>query len=306
MLILSSEQLSNRKQRRITGGRHGAHRVGSAPRKSDRVAGAVQTLQRRDAPICGKLANKLAGDFSGVQRCVPKFEIPKANAYRIWHRTMVSLSGKRMSHKTIQFALIIFLALCAGNVMHAALAAPAERPETKVGDRWNFACLQGAQGATNRLWVVTAVDPTGIKATENGQLLLLTLDLNELESPRRKDSDRKLLSFPLEVGKHWEASDQYVVAGGAKSSRHLTGEGKGYLNVSVVSFEKVRVPAGEFDAFKLTLNSTFQDSGGVHTETLDATYYYAPAAHAIVKSDSISHPIGAEVSCELKEFQLQP
>ena len=150
------------------------------------------------------------------------------------------------------------------------------------------------------------MEPTGIKATENGQPLLLTLDLNELESPRRKDSDRKWLSFPLEVGKHWEATDQYVVSGGAKSSRHFTGEGKAYFNVSVVGFEKVRVPAGEFDAFKLTLNSTFQDSGGVHTGTLNATYYYAPAAHAIVKSDSIAQPIGAEVSCELKEVQLQP
>jgi hypothetical protein len=40
--------------------------------------------------------------------------------------------------------------------------------------------------------VITSMDQTGIKATENGLPLSLTYDLNELESPRRRDSNSRL------------------------------------------------------------------------------------------------------------------
>jgi hypothetical protein len=45
--------------------------------------------------------------------------------------------------------------------------------------------------------VITSVTPTEIAGTENREPLMLTPDLNVLESPRHNDSNPKALSFPL-------------------------------------------------------------------------------------------------------------
>lgn len=47
-----------------------------------------------------------------------------------------------------------------------ASTVKAERPEVKVGDQWKFACAGSI--SPDLLWVVTSVDQTGIKGTENG------------------------------------------------------------------------------------------------------------------------------------------
>jgi hypothetical protein len=150
--------------------------------------------------------------------------------------------------------------------------------------------------------VVTSVDAAGIKGTENGQPLVLTPDLNPIESPRYTDSDWRALSFPLEVGNQWKARNNFV--------DHTNNEVHGSENISVkvVRYEKVRVGAGEFGAFKLNFKSDFNVSNGA-IGINDSTYWYAPAARAVVKfNQQISWQGGSwpELTCELVEFQLQP
>ncbi len=78
-------------------------------------------------------------------------------------------------------------------------------------------------------------------------------------------------------------------------------------NVSVVGYEKVRVAAGEFDAFRLESKANFSgiapegQVSGVGT----MTYWYAPAARAIVKSEYRDQFVGL-VTTELFDFKLQP
>ena len=107
--------------------------------------------------------------------------------------------------------VIVLLALAA--LAGPALAQKAERPEVKAGDQWRFETrINGvAVKWLDRLWVVTSVTPLQIEGTENGKPLTLTPDLNNVESPTRTDSDLRLLDFPLEVGKRWRFSDEYVV-----------------------------------------------------------------------------------------------
>jgi len=183
----------------------------------------------------------------------------------------------------------------------AASAAKAERPEIKAGDRWKFACAEGRK-KSDRLWVVTSVDPTGIKGTWNGQPLAMTLDMNEVDSPEHTNTDKRLLSFPLEAGKQWTSNNKFV----DHTNKDVKGSEK--YSVQVADYEKVRVPAGEFDAFKLKAKSSFTAEDG-SAGTHEFTYWYAPAARAVVKEmDQVTWAGGGwpETTCELVEFQLQP
>ena len=190
------------------------------------------------------------------------------------------------------------LALLAGS----ALAQNADRPNVKVGDQWQFVMYYGIPSTEpNRAWVINSITPAGIEGTENGEPLMLTPDLNVLESPRHKDSNPKALSFPLEVGKQWRYTSDWVFK--VKGSK-----GSSVVDVAVVGHEKVRVPAGEFDAFKLVAKGIIRGVSGINSQIAgetNTTYWYAPAARAIVKSVSHNPYIGIS-TVELVEFHLQP
>jgi len=179
-----------------------------------------------------------------------------------------------------------------------ALAQKAERPAVKAGDRWRFeARINGAAVKwLDRQWVVTSVTPMEIDGTENGKPLALTPNLNNIESPTRTDSDRRLLVFPLQVGERWRFSDEYTVSSVDVPSR-------GEYRVGVVGYQKVHVAAGDFDAFELIAKGRWT-TGGLRGETT-LTYWYAPAARAIVKTEVDDTVWGSRTS-ELAEYHLQP
>ena len=78
------------------------------------------------------------------------------------------------------------IAVCVG-VGSALLAGPAlaqkaERPEVRVGDRWQFVRYYSvASKKPNLAWEINSVTATEISATENGEPLLMTPDLNVVE-----------------------------------------------------------------------------------------------------------------------------
>ena len=206
----------------------------------------------------------------------------------------------RISVRTWAVALLAVCSVLASSTV-AQKAERVDRPNVKVGDQWQFA-MSGSYKATaaDLKWVVTAVTPTEIKATENGQPLLLTRDMNQVESPRRQDSNLRLLSFPLEVGKAWTYVNDYVLKDSGT-------KGQQKYSVVVLTYEKVRVPAGEFDAFKLEATGTFSGTAyvGPVSGSSSRTYWYAPAARAIVKDD-INDPNRGRYGFELTSYKLQP
>lgn len=181
-----------------------------------------------------------------------------------------------------------------------AFAQKAERPAVKVGDRWVFEEHSGAR-VVQRAWVVTSVMRNLIGGTENGHAIVLTRDLNPVATPADRHSNEVLLKFPLEVGKRWSFSDDYVV--------HDTsfGDLKGYANFDVVvaAYEKVRVPAGEFEAFRLELKGKWLSPQTPGPGETAWTCWYAPAARAIVKEDRRASYM-PHLSEVLLSFQLQP
>jgi hypothetical protein len=207
----------------------------------------------------------------------------------------MSTHGCSFVARQVSSAVVLALALIAS----PGIAQKADRPAVKVGDEWQFTqyMLVPVQ-KPNLTWVITSVTPTGIAGTENGKPLKLTPDLNVVESPRADHSDWRLLSFPLEVGKKWAYSDDFMQKDTDYAGHHE-------VNVTVVGHERVRVPAGEFDAYKLEAKIKEGVQGGPPARDVTRTYWYAPAARAVVKYQTTNPSRGPE-TLELVSFKLQP
>jgi hypothetical protein len=204
--------------------------------------------------------------------------------------------GPRVARASLS-ALLAFAALAG-----SAIAQKADRPIVRAGDRWQFVEYYSvASTVPNRDWVVTSVTPSRIEGTENGELLMLTSEMNVLESPRNKNSNPKALSFPLEIGKQWRFASEWVFK--------VTGsKGSSIVDVEVVGHEKLSVPAGDFEAFKLESKANIRGVSAKNSlieAEVTSTYWYAPAARAIVKSISRNPYIGV-ATVELVKFHTQP
>ena len=196
---------------------------------------------------------------------------------------------------TIAIALLLMLA-------QPGLAQTAQRPVVKPGDAWRFVEYYTVPSTVpTRHWVITRVTPSGIEGTENGEPLRLTPELNVLDSPRTRESVPGALRFPLEVGKRWRYESEWLFK--AKGSK-----GTMSVEVVVVGHEKVSVPAGEFDAFKLVATRRMRGVAGIGS-TIDAesgtTYWYAPSVRAIVKAVNRNPYLGPS-TVELVDHALQP
>lgn len=153
----------------------------------------------------------------------------------------------------------------------------------------------------NRTWVIDSITSKGIEGTENGERLVLTPDLNVVESPRQKESNPKLLSFPLEVGKRWSFTTDWT-------TKDTGAKGRSIIDVTVVGHERVRVLAGEFDAFRIESKASFRGISKVGGQVIGesvGSHWYASAARTIVKSVT-RNPYRGISTVELVEFQLRP
>jgi hypothetical protein len=180
-----------------------------------------------------------------------------------------------------------------------AAAQTAQRPALAVGDTWRFAVSYTAASSTpNRTWIITSVENDRLIGTENGEPLTLTTELNVIDSPRQAETNPRLLSFPLAVGKRWQYTSDWLFK--PKSSR-----GSISATVTVVGHEPVEVPAGRFDAFKIESIAELGGSSPSNTfyaGQITTTYWYAPAARAIVKS--VHHnPYQGTTTVQLVDFE---
>ena len=162
-----------------------------------------------------------------------------------------------------------------------AFAQHADAPDVRAGDEWHFVAYQTVRPSEgNRTWTVVSVTQGSIVATENGQPLELTRELNVVDSPRGRYSDARALAFPLAVGKTWSYRNEWLF-------KPKTSRGHALVRVTVEAHEKIDVEAGVFDAFRLVARGTLHGTspvGSRYDAGTTSTYWYAPAARAIVKS----------------------
>ncbi len=82
-------------------------------------------------------------------------------------------------------------------------------------------------------------------------------------------------------------------------------QGRNNVSVAVISYEKVQVAAGKFDAFKLEGQGKWASPQAPFPGASDFTYWYAPAVRAIVKKERQASYMPTYTT-ELVEFHLQP
>ena len=181
----------------------------------------------------------------------------------------------------LQAGLLVSCALYLGAPLAQGGAPRADVPTLKVGDRWKFEQIDRRTGLKESELErkVTSVTATQIEGTENDGKFVLTADLNTLEtSTLVATGDTKAFSFPLEVGKKWEYKFSFA-------NKLNPGKGRRQLEAHVVAYEKVKVPAGEFDAFRIEYSGFWNSDSNRRPNTgrLTTTNWYAPAARGVVK-----------------------
>lgn len=181
----------------------------------------------------------------------------------------------------------VFAAGAAGQAAAAEPAAPA--PVVNVGDSWTYQYTdvwKHAPGNLNRL-EVTAVDGDGVqmdlKRAATGDVTAhhrYSTELNPIDRGKMHFAPYYArYAFPLVPGKEWKAD---ATGENPAAGRHWRYQIKG----KALGWEKVTVPAGEFDAIRVEVSSYYQGEetgqrGG--TGLSRETVWYAPAVNNFVR-----------------------
>lgn len=211
-----------------------------------------------------------------------------------------SFKTHRTSHRWCKFSLTLVIASNLVVAVAQTVAVRADPPAAKVGDRWKYENRDRRTGIkeSESVRTVTSVTATQIEGTENDGKFVATAELNFLETPTiTLSSDARYLAFPLEVGKKWDFKFNLANKVTAVTSRWQ-------LDAAVVAYEKVKVPAGEFDAFRIEYKGFWNNNTSGKNGRLLVTNWYAPATRSVVKRE-FDDTRNRSVS-ELVEFQLQP
>lgn len=194
-----------------------------------------------------------------------------------------------MQHHVGKIVLTLILA-CFGLCSAAASPqSPVAAPSIAVGDSWTYQYTdvwKHQPGNLNRM-EVTAVNDSGIlvdvKRAATGALVSHQRFSREMNPIDRGNMHFEpafgRYAFPLETGKEWssEATGRNSAAG--KRWRYQF-KGK------ALGWEKIKVPAGEFDAMKIEVAAFYQgeevgSNGG--SGQLKETLWFAPAVNNFIK-----------------------
>lgn len=197
--------------------------------------------------------------------------------------------------QTFPLSLLLALAGCAAAVP-PPIATPVNTPEIGVGSSWTYDELNGYNGELIRTFrsVVTEAGPDSLvlkdtrPAETAGPVQTFTREWNL----RRKTTEESkgidytppypAYVFPLEVGKTWKIESAMI---DRASSRKITMKVYG----KVIGWERVKVPAGEFDALKIRRDVYMDDRewwrDGTRVREFD---WYAPEVKRFVKHEDYS------------------
>lgn len=186
----------------------------------------------------------------------------------------------------------------------AGMPAQVTAPDIRMGDEWKYSLHDGYTKLPGGMldYRVAAIegDAVTVQLRHEGRdsTERYTRDWNWRERPMtnlqnfRYEPPYPALPFPLEAGKTWRA---YVQATDPATGR----VNRVRIDGKVLGWDRVKVPAGEFDA--LAVQRTVY--AGNHDHFLSEEYiteidWYAPGAGGIVKHSSRSGHIDTRRGCD--------
>lgn len=186
----------------------------------------------------------------------------------------------------------------------AGVSASVSPPEIRAGESWKYSFHDGytklPRGALE--YRVTSVqgDTVTVELSHDGKqsTQFYTRDWNWRERPMtnlqnfRYDPPYPALPFPLEAGKSWQAF--------VKATDPATGRvNRVRIDGKVLGWERVKVPAGEFDA--LIVQRVVYAGNGDHflsEEQITEIDWYSAAVGAVVKHSSRSGHRDSRLGCD--------
>ncbi len=200
-------------------------------------------------------------------------------------------------------ALIAVITLAFAAIMPVSaqdLVQQADLPDRHVGDTWEYSYLDTRRSNPSSLFSVTVIDVVatgGFTADIGGQKVPFGKDKGGVTTAA-KSLD---FTFPIKIGKEsYKASDD---AQGLHWDFNVTRE--------VVAIEKIEVPAGTFDAFKVVFVNKYTGSAGfgaISSGTITDIWWYAPAVKNFVKrtfSDDGDRAGSGLIVRELMKYRIQ-
>jgi hypothetical protein len=170
-----------------------------------------------------------------------------------------------------------------------ALAQTVERPDLQVGDQWSWQHTNAMVNEEDwtKIEDVVSVNDKEIrtrvrkKGTPGNVIATYTADLNPIDTGNeRYQPNLTRFVFPFQPGKKWSGTfDKMLFASG----KH----GKFFVKGEITGPEKITVPAGDFNAYKikLTYDATATDESAMEGKTVE-TYWYAPEVKNFVRLES--------------------
>ncbi|MET0334573.1 MAG: hypothetical protein ABW190_09910 [Rhizobacter sp.] len=195
-------------------------------------------------------------------------------------------------------ACMAFAVVLANGGAAAQSSAPVPKPSPKVGDVLEFDKLYVTVPC--KRWEVKELDKNGLQVSQCGDnLAYFEVATGALVRIVTKDGDKLVqfsprstsIEFPLSVGKTWSGSyDGYTNDDGAQWNAKS--------KCTVQAAEKVKVPAGEFDALRILCEDAW--SSGPFSGVSKTTSWYAPQVGTVVKA---VNPEAARWNYELVSHQ---
>jgi hypothetical protein len=180
-----------------------------------------------------------------------------------------------------------------------ATAQVADRPQISVGESWDYSFHDSRNSQTECTYSLTVTGVTNDTITgdmQNPQ----HCNIGALAASTVYDKDFNLMyagltpyrtnAFPLAVGKQWNQKFAYHTEANAPVYNDVTAK--------VVAMEKVTVPAGTFDAYKVVVERKYQSQ--FVSGTITETRWYAPQAKNYIRRTSVdsasaSHSLVSEL-----------
>ena len=189
-----------------------------------------------------------------------------------------------------------------------------ERPEIRVGDAWKYRVTDRYTGLAHAVWVeVTSVTPdrihtrstrsslgAGPAASESGSLDVWDRDWNPIaQGTIEYKPPYPTLQFPLEPGKQWRGRAQWRVTNGSGIMQHD-------VTARVAGWERVAVPAGTFEAMRVTRRGDFVESQTLNYYSamgnISDEIWYAPALGQIVRKEILHRDFSNIRTAQLSEL----